>query len=129
MNTGIQDAVVLADALEQVLAGAPDSLLDRYGDDRRAVAQQVLSLTGRLTRMATLPPVHGPRATSRCSVQPGPGDSPPIGVAAQRAGRPVRTTVMDLHGRTFVITGANSGLGAVTARALPAQRAGHHRVP
>jgi 2-polyprenyl-6-methoxyphenol hydroxylase-like FAD-dependent oxidoreductase len=55
MNTGIQDAVVLADALEQVLAGAPDSLLDRYGDDRRAVAQQVLSLTGRLTRMATLP--------------------------------------------------------------------------
>ena len=25
---------------------------------------------------------------------------------------------MDLHGRTFVITGANSGLGAVTARAL-----------
>lgn len=60
MNTGIQDAVVLADALEQVLAGAPDSLLDRYGDDRRAVAQQVLSLTGRLTRMATLPPVLRP---------------------------------------------------------------------
>jgi 2-polyprenyl-6-methoxyphenol hydroxylase-like FAD-dependent oxidoreductase len=60
MNTGIQDAVVLADALEQVLAGGPESVLDRYGDDRRAVAQQVLSLTGRLTRMATLPPVLRP---------------------------------------------------------------------
>jgi 2-polyprenyl-6-methoxyphenol hydroxylase-like FAD-dependent oxidoreductase len=55
MNTGIQDAVVLADALEQVLAGGPESLLDRYGRERRAVAQEVLSLTGRLTRMATLP--------------------------------------------------------------------------
>jgi 2-polyprenyl-6-methoxyphenol hydroxylase-like FAD-dependent oxidoreductase len=60
MNTGIQDAVALADALEQVLAGGPDSLLDRYGDERRAVAQQVLSLTGRLTTMATLPPVLRP---------------------------------------------------------------------
>jgi 2-polyprenyl-6-methoxyphenol hydroxylase-like FAD-dependent oxidoreductase len=55
MNTGIQDAVVLADALEQVLAGGPESVLDRYGRERRAVAQEVLSLTGRLTRMATLP--------------------------------------------------------------------------
>lgn len=60
MNTGIQDAVALADALEQVLAGAPDSLLDRYARDRRAVAQQVLSLTGRLTSLATLPPALRP---------------------------------------------------------------------
>jgi 2-polyprenyl-6-methoxyphenol hydroxylase-like FAD-dependent oxidoreductase len=60
MNTGIQDAIALADALEQVLAGAPDSLLDRYSHDRRAVAQEVLSLTGRLTRMATLPPALRP---------------------------------------------------------------------
>jgi 2-polyprenyl-6-methoxyphenol hydroxylase-like FAD-dependent oxidoreductase len=56
MNTGIQDAVLLADALEQVLAGGSDSVLDRYGHDRRAVAQEVLSLTGRLTTLATLPP-------------------------------------------------------------------------
>jgi 2-polyprenyl-6-methoxyphenol hydroxylase-like FAD-dependent oxidoreductase len=56
MNTGIQDAVLLADALEQVLAGGSDSVLDRYGHDRRAVAQQVLTLTGRLTKLATLPP-------------------------------------------------------------------------
>ncbi|HEY9304153.1 MAG TPA: FAD-dependent monooxygenase, partial [Mycobacterium sp.] len=55
MNTGIQDATALADALEHVLAGGSDSLLDRYSHDRRAVAQEVLSLTGRLTKMATLP--------------------------------------------------------------------------
>jgi 2-polyprenyl-6-methoxyphenol hydroxylase-like FAD-dependent oxidoreductase len=60
MNTGIQDAVRLADALQQVLAGAPESVLDRYGHDRRAVARQVLSLTGRLTKMATLPPALRP---------------------------------------------------------------------
>jgi 2-polyprenyl-6-methoxyphenol hydroxylase-like FAD-dependent oxidoreductase len=60
MNTGIQDAVTLADALQQVLAGAPESVLDRYGHDRRAVARQVLSLTGRLTKMATLPPALRP---------------------------------------------------------------------
>jgi 2-polyprenyl-6-methoxyphenol hydroxylase-like FAD-dependent oxidoreductase len=60
MNTGIQDAIVLADALERVLAGGSDSLLDRYSHDRREIAQQVLSLTGRLTRLATLPPVLRP---------------------------------------------------------------------
>jgi 2-polyprenyl-6-methoxyphenol hydroxylase-like FAD-dependent oxidoreductase len=60
MNTGIQDAIALADALERVLAGGSDSLLDRYSHDRREVAQQVLSLTGRLTRLATLPPMLRP---------------------------------------------------------------------
>jgi len=60
MNTGIQDAIALADALERVLGGGSDSVLDRYSDDRREVAQQVLSLTGRLTRLATLPPVLRP---------------------------------------------------------------------
>jgi 2-polyprenyl-6-methoxyphenol hydroxylase-like FAD-dependent oxidoreductase len=55
MNLGIQDAVALADALTDVLAGAPDTLLDTYSHDRRAIAQQVLTLTARLTRLATLP--------------------------------------------------------------------------
>jgi 2-polyprenyl-6-methoxyphenol hydroxylase-like FAD-dependent oxidoreductase len=64
MNTGIQDAVALADALQQVLAGAPESLLDRYGHDRRAVAQEVLSLTGRLTRLATVPRALRPARNS-----------------------------------------------------------------
>jgi 2-polyprenyl-6-methoxyphenol hydroxylase-like FAD-dependent oxidoreductase len=55
MNLGIQDAVALADALTQALGGAPDTVLDDYAAARRPVAQQVITLTDRLTRMATLP--------------------------------------------------------------------------
>ena len=54
MNLGIQDAVVLADALVQAVGGnlAP---LDAYDGVRRPVAHQVVELTDRLTRLATLP--------------------------------------------------------------------------
>jgi 2-polyprenyl-6-methoxyphenol hydroxylase-like FAD-dependent oxidoreductase len=55
MNLGIQDAVALAEALTQVLGGAPDTVLDGYAAVRRPIAQQVITLTDRLTRMATLP--------------------------------------------------------------------------
>ena len=55
MNLGIQDAVALADALASVLAGGPDSLLGDYDAARRPVALQVVALTDRLTRLATLP--------------------------------------------------------------------------
>jgi 2-polyprenyl-6-methoxyphenol hydroxylase-like FAD-dependent oxidoreductase len=55
MNLGIQDAVALADALAGVLAGEPDSALDDYSNARRPIAQQVVELTDRLTRLATLP--------------------------------------------------------------------------
>lgn len=55
MNLGIQDAVVLADALAAVLAGGPNSLLDEYSATRRPIAQQVVELTDRLTKLATLP--------------------------------------------------------------------------
>jgi 2-polyprenyl-6-methoxyphenol hydroxylase-like FAD-dependent oxidoreductase len=55
MNLGIQDAVVLADALAEVVNGAPDAVLDAYSRARRPIAQRVLALTGRLTRLATLP--------------------------------------------------------------------------
>jgi 2-polyprenyl-6-methoxyphenol hydroxylase-like FAD-dependent oxidoreductase len=55
MNLGIQDAVVLADALAAVLAGEPDSVLDEYSEARRPIAQQVVEMTDRLTRLATLP--------------------------------------------------------------------------
>jgi 2-polyprenyl-6-methoxyphenol hydroxylase-like FAD-dependent oxidoreductase len=71
MNLGIQDAVVLADALARVLAGQPDSLLDDYSESRRPIAQQVVEMTDRLTRLATLP----------------------------RAARPVRNTAIGLAGR------------------------------
>jgi 2-polyprenyl-6-methoxyphenol hydroxylase-like FAD-dependent oxidoreductase len=55
MNLGIQDAVALADALANVLAGGQDSLLDEYSATRRPIAQQVVELTDRLTKLATLP--------------------------------------------------------------------------
>jgi 2-polyprenyl-6-methoxyphenol hydroxylase-like FAD-dependent oxidoreductase len=55
MNLGIQDAIVLAGALAEVLGGAPDSVLDAYSQSRRPIAKQVLELTARLTTLATLP--------------------------------------------------------------------------
>ena len=55
MNLGIQDGVVLAHALARVLAGEPDRVLDDYSEARRPIAQQVVEMTDRLTRLATLP--------------------------------------------------------------------------
>lgn len=71
MNLGIQDAVALADALSSVLAGEPDSVLDDYSAARRPIAQQVVEMTDRLTRLATLP----------------------------RAARPLRNAVIGIAGR------------------------------
>ncbi len=59
INTGIQDAVVLGDALVAVLTSGPgagseegldDTLLDDYGARRRPVAQEVIDLSDRLPR-------------------------------------------------------------------------------
>jgi 2-polyprenyl-6-methoxyphenol hydroxylase-like FAD-dependent oxidoreductase len=71
MNLGIQDGVALADALAAVLGGAPDSVLDDYSAARRPIAQQVVEMTDRLTRLATLP----------------------------RAARPIRNTAIGVAGR------------------------------
>jgi 2-polyprenyl-6-methoxyphenol hydroxylase-like FAD-dependent oxidoreductase len=71
MNLGIQDAVALAEALVEVIGGAPDEVLDAYAAARRPIAQQVITMTDRLTRMATLP----------------------------RALRPIRNTAMGVAGR------------------------------
>jgi 2-polyprenyl-6-methoxyphenol hydroxylase-like FAD-dependent oxidoreductase len=55
MNTGIQDACNLAWKLALVVEKeSPDSLLNSYNEEREPVAKMVLSLTDRLTRMATL---------------------------------------------------------------------------
>ncbi|MFV9635269.1 FAD-dependent monooxygenase [Mycobacterium neumannii] len=70
MNLGIQDAVALADALTAVLAGEPDTRLDGYSESRRPIAQEVVEMTDRLTRLATLP----------------------------RAARPIRNTAIQLTG-------------------------------
>lgn len=60
MNLGIQDAVALAHAIAAVLDGAPDSLLDEYSGTRRPIAKDVVAMTDRLTRLATLPPAVRP---------------------------------------------------------------------
>jgi 2-polyprenyl-6-methoxyphenol hydroxylase-like FAD-dependent oxidoreductase len=54
MNAGILDAMRLADALAQALAGELHAL-DDYGRERRPVAQQVVAFADRLTRLATVP--------------------------------------------------------------------------
>jgi 2-polyprenyl-6-methoxyphenol hydroxylase-like FAD-dependent oxidoreductase len=55
MNAGILDAMSLAGALGKALAG--DTLaLDAYGAQRRPVAQQIVALADRLTRLATVRP-------------------------------------------------------------------------
>lgn len=55
MNAGILDAICLADALEQALAGSTTSL-DAYGAERQPVARQIVALADRLTRLATVRP-------------------------------------------------------------------------
>jgi 2-polyprenyl-6-methoxyphenol hydroxylase-like FAD-dependent oxidoreductase len=55
MNLGITDAIALAGALSGVLHGGPEAALDAYNAAQRRRAEQVLRLTGRLTRIATLP--------------------------------------------------------------------------
>lgn len=59
MNAGILDAIALAEALQGALAGEPEHL-DAYGALRRPVAQAVVSLADRLTRMATVRPALRP---------------------------------------------------------------------
>jgi 2-polyprenyl-6-methoxyphenol hydroxylase-like FAD-dependent oxidoreductase len=60
MNLGLQDAVALSEALAAVLAGGPDSLLDEYSAERRPIARSVVSITDRMTRLATLPRILRP---------------------------------------------------------------------
>ncbi len=55
MNLGIQDAIALSAALTTVLATGRDAVLDEYSAARRPLAQQVVTLADRLTRLATLP--------------------------------------------------------------------------
>ena len=55
MNLGLLDAISLAGALTEVLHGGSDTALDAYATTQRGYAEQVLKITGRLTRMSTLP--------------------------------------------------------------------------
>ncbi|WP_158852673.1 FAD-dependent monooxygenase [Saccharothrix deserti] len=48
LNTGVQDAYNLGWKLAQVLAGAPDALLDSYEAERQPIAARVLGLSSEL---------------------------------------------------------------------------------
>jgi 2-polyprenyl-6-methoxyphenol hydroxylase-like FAD-dependent oxidoreductase len=54
MNTGIQDAMALAEALAATLTKGDEEPLNAYGEIRRLVAKQVVALADRLTRLATV---------------------------------------------------------------------------
>jgi 2-polyprenyl-6-methoxyphenol hydroxylase-like FAD-dependent oxidoreductase len=68
MNLGIQDAVALGEALAGVLDGGPESLLDEYSAARRPIARDVVTLTDRMTRLATLPRAARPLRNAAFSV-------------------------------------------------------------
>lgn len=55
MNLGIVDAISLAAALSEAVTAGTDAGLDSYCTVQRERAAQVLRLTGRLTRVSTLP--------------------------------------------------------------------------
>jgi len=61
MNTGIQDAYNLGWKLGQVLAGAPNALLDTYEEERFPVAAALLGITTRLHRQVLSGNSNGPR--------------------------------------------------------------------
>ncbi|MBF6438048.1 FAD-dependent monooxygenase [Nocardia cyriacigeorgica] len=54
MNLGIEDAITSAEALSQVLGGAPDAILDELATGRRSTAEAVVSIASRLTDVATV---------------------------------------------------------------------------
>jgi 2-polyprenyl-6-methoxyphenol hydroxylase-like FAD-dependent oxidoreductase len=54
MNTGIQDAIVLAEALATAITSGNEVPLHAYGAIRRPIAKQVVALADRLTRLATI---------------------------------------------------------------------------
>lgn len=54
MNTGLQDSISLAPALAAALTGGDEHSLDIWARDRHAIAVEVVTMTDRLTRLATL---------------------------------------------------------------------------
>jgi 2-polyprenyl-6-methoxyphenol hydroxylase-like FAD-dependent oxidoreductase len=54
MNTGIQDAMALAEALATALTSGNEEPLNAYNSIRRPIAKQVVALADRLTRLATV---------------------------------------------------------------------------
>jgi 2-polyprenyl-6-methoxyphenol hydroxylase-like FAD-dependent oxidoreductase len=66
MNSGIQDALQLADMLADVLAGrAKEAALNAYEAERRPVAERVIGITRHLKGIATMRGRAGPKLRNR----------------------------------------------------------------
>jgi 2-polyprenyl-6-methoxyphenol hydroxylase-like FAD-dependent oxidoreductase len=59
MNTGIQDSISLAEALIITLQDADEARLDAWAAQRHKVASEVVTLTDRMTRVATMKSATG----------------------------------------------------------------------
>ena len=59
---------ILAAALDQMLTGASDTALNVYSESRRPIAMQLVRLTDRLTRLATVPRAMRPARNAAIGV-------------------------------------------------------------
>jgi 2-polyprenyl-6-methoxyphenol hydroxylase-like FAD-dependent oxidoreductase len=59
MNTGIQDSVSLAEVLLETLKDGDDARLDTWASERHRVGRDVVAMTDRMTRMATMKSATG----------------------------------------------------------------------
>jgi 2-polyprenyl-6-methoxyphenol hydroxylase-like FAD-dependent oxidoreductase len=82
MNTGIQDAISLAEALTETLKDGEDARLDAWAASRHRVARGVVAMTDRMTRMATMKSATG-KALRNIAVEFA-GHIPPVRAALAR---------------------------------------------
>jgi 2-polyprenyl-6-methoxyphenol hydroxylase-like FAD-dependent oxidoreductase len=83
MNTGIQDAISLAEALQAALSSGDAAGLDRWASTRHHIAEKVVALTDRMTRAATMHP--GPGRSLRNSALSFVGRIPQVRAAIARS--------------------------------------------
>ncbi|MGI8335134.1 FAD-dependent monooxygenase [Actinomadura scrupuli] len=138
MNTGIQDAYNLGWKLAHVLAGAPDSLLDTYQDERQPVAARVLGLSSEIyaamsnrplagttrgdeERQLTLSYAGGPLAAAADEPETGlrAGDRAPDAHYIDAEGRPGRLHEVFRGPHFTLITVSGSGAGADAVELWP----------
>jgi 2-polyprenyl-6-methoxyphenol hydroxylase-like FAD-dependent oxidoreductase len=82
MNTGIQDAVSLAGTLTAAMRDGDAAPLDAWARERHRVAVDVVALTDRMTRLATLKSAAG--QTVRNMAVAFAGHLPPVRAAVAR---------------------------------------------
>jgi 2-polyprenyl-6-methoxyphenol hydroxylase-like FAD-dependent oxidoreductase len=82
MNTGIQDAVSLAANLAETVEDGNDTRLDGWAAERHRIARDVVALTDRMTRLATVKSATG--QTLRNLAVAFAGHLPPVRAALAR---------------------------------------------